>query len=123
MITVTHTRDEVTYENRHVWSFRTVAESDDSRSPAVFVYKNVSNSADGEALGSFFLGIASVDQMENLTELSSEDMYRTSSVDINARSDDEREILIDDINRMVDEYNTQADAWVDLKNQEFVTIE
>jgi len=106
MITVTHYRDDdVSYTNRHVWPLRSITESDDDTPPEVFVYQNVKDEYTGEPLGSFFLDIATPDQMTSLTTNHSDDMYRTSEVTFNVRSEDEREIIASDLDEKIVFFN------------------
>ena len=107
MITVTHYRDDdVSYTNRHVWPLRSVAESDDETvPPEIFVYQNVKDEYTGESLGSFFLDIATPDQMVHLSTNASEAMYRASEITLNTRSDDEREIIASDIDEKIVYFN------------------
>lgn len=116
MITVTHSRDEnFLYDNnRHSWSFKSTAVSDNEDTDNIFVYKRVKDD-EGNDLGHFFLAIASISQLTSVGTDTTDDMYRTNTVEIDSRSDDDREIEISDIDTMVDDFNKQVEAYEIMK--------
>lgn len=118
MITVEHHRDDNYYQNQQVWASRTIATSDDDVSPRVFVFSRLPHlSVDGDR-NSFFLGIASVAQMLEVSENTSEDIYRDNTVDLHARDEDDREIALQNIDAQIDDLNLQLGAWDRLKQPE-----
>ena len=109
MITVLHTRDNDDYRNQQSWASKSVATSSDGSSPCVFVYKRLVQLA-GVIDSHFFLGIATLDQMQDLSENAADDMYRSDTVELNSLCEDAREIALQDIDYLVDIFNTQADS-------------
>jgi hypothetical protein len=109
MITVLHTRDNDDYRNQQSWASKSVATSSDGSSPCVFVYKRLSQLT-GIENSHFFLGVATLDQMQDLSENASDDMYRSDTVELNSLCEDDREIALQDIDYLVDIFNTQADS-------------
>lgn len=117
MITVRHYRDNGDYRNQQSWASKSVASSDDSMSPCIFVYKKL-NQFSGIPSPYFFLGVATIDQMSDLSENISDDMYRSNTLELNSLSDDDREIALQDIDYLVDEFNANADSFSRMKSAE-----
>ena len=110
--------------NRSVWSFVSIAESDNDDSANIFVFKKVVDGTDGTVLGDFFLGIASMDQLDELHNTTSNDpLYLTNVVEIDTRSDDEREVVIGNIDYSIEIFNANKAAWDVLREAEDYAIE
>ena len=110
--------------NRHVWSFVSTTSSDNDDTPNVFVFQKVIDEVDGTHLGDFFLCIASIDQMEALKYATEADpLYLKNIVEVDARSDDEREVMIGNIDYAIDMFNENMEAWGLLKESEVYNIQ